>query len=92
MKTEGVNMLGNIIGVNYSQIFQQVIKDKNVREGLADFIVYCFEECVELEDAIVAKFSENKKLEKIIDDRILYLANANDTKNRFTRQLREGVQ
>lgn len=84
-------MLGNMIGINYEQIFQQVIKDKNVREGLADFIVYCFEECVELEDALVEKFRENKKLEQLIDDRILALANKNDTKTRFTRQLKEGA-
>jgi len=83
-------MLGNLIGINYSQIFEQVIKDKNVREGLADFIVYCFEECVELEDAIVAKFKENKQLEQLIDDRILALANKNETKTKFTRYLREG--
>lgn len=84
-------MLGSLIGVNYDQIFQQVLKDKNVRATLADFIIYCFEECVELEDAIVCKFKENKALEKVIDDRILALANANETKNKFTRQLREGV-
>lgn len=84
-------MFGNMIGINYEQIFQQVIKDKNVRDGLADFIVYCFEECVELEDALIEKFQENKKLEKIIDDRILALAKDTETKNRFTRQLKEGV-
>lgn len=84
-------MLGNMLGINYEQIFQQVIKDRNVREGLADFIVYCFEECVELEDAIVNKFSTNKKLEKMIDDRILALANNSETKSKFTRQLREGI-
>ena len=84
-------MLGSLIGVNYDQIFQQVLKDKNVRATLADFIVYCFEECVELEDAIVCKFKESKSLEKVIDDRILALASANETKNKFTRQLKEGV-
>ena len=84
-------MFGNMIGINYVQIFQQVMNDKNVREGLADFIVYCFEECVELEDALVDKFKENKKLEKLIDDRILALATQNETKIKFTRQLKEGV-
>lgn len=84
-------MFGNVIGINYEQIFQQIMKDKNVREALADFIVYCFQECVELEDALVEKFKDNKKLEQLIDDRILVLANKNETKNRFTRQLREGV-
>ena len=85
-------MLGNMIGINYTQIFEQVMKDKNVRSALADFIVYCFDECIELEDVMVEKFKNNKNLEKIIDDRILALANANETKNKFTRQLREGVQ
>ena len=84
-------MFGNMLGINYSQIFEQVIKDKNVRAGLADFIVYCFEECVELEDALVEKFKDNKKFEQLIDDRILELANKTETKNKFTRQLREGV-
>lgn len=84
-------MLGNMIGINYTQIFEQVMKDKNVRSALADFIIYCFDDCVELEEAMVEKFKENKTLEKIIDDRILALANANETKNKFTRQLREGV-
>ena len=84
-------MLGNMIGINYDQIFQQVLKDKNVKERLADFIVYCFEECVELEDAIVTKFSQNEKLEKIIDDRILTLATKTETKNKFVRQIREGA-
>lgn len=83
-------MFGNMIGLNYGQIFQQIIKDKNVRDNLADFMVYCFEECVELEDAIINKFKENKELEKIIDDRILALANQNETKTKFTRKLREG--
>lgn len=84
-------MLGNMIGINYTQIFEQIMKDKNVRSALADFIIYCFDDCVELEEAMVEKFKENKTLEKIIDDRILALANANETKNKFTRQLREGV-
>lgn len=84
-------MFGNMIGINYAQIFKEVLADKNVREGLADFIVYCFEECVELEDALVAKFKENKELEQIIDDRILALANKNETRSKFTRQLREGA-
>ena len=84
-------MLGNMIGINYTQIFEQVMKDKNVRSALADFIIYCFDDWVELEEAMVEKFKENKTLEKIIDDRILALANANETKNKFTRQLREGV-
>ena len=84
-------MFGNLIGINYNEIFQQVLKDKNVREGLADFIIYCFEDCIELEDAIVTKFKDNKKLEQLIDDRILALANKNETKNRFTRQLKEGA-
>lgn len=84
-------MFGNMIGINYGQIFEQVIKDKNVRENLADFIVYCFEECVELEDALVDKFKDNKKLEQLIDDRILALANKAETKNKFTRQIKEGV-
>lgn len=82
-------MFGNVLGINYDQIFQQVLKDRNVREHLADFMIYCFEECVELEDAIVAKFAQNKKLEQIIDDRILTLANRAETKNKFTRKLRE---
>lgn len=81
-------MFGNMIGINYSQIFEQVIKDKNVREGLADFIVYCFEECVELEDALVEKFRTNEKLEHLIDDRILAIANKTETKNKFTRQIK----
>lgn len=84
-------MFGNMIGINYSQIFEQVIKDKGVREHLADFIVYCFDECVELEDAIINKFKDNKKLEAIIDERILELATKNETKTKFTRQLKEGV-
>ena len=82
-------MLGNMLGINYTEIFQQVMRDKNVREGLADFMVYCLQECVEMEDALVEKFSTNKRLEQIIDDRILSLANKTETKNRFTRQLRE---
>ena len=85
-------MFGNMLGINYDQIFQQVLKDKNVREHLADFIVYCFDECVELEDAIVNKFKENKELEKLIDDRILVLANKNETKSKFTRRLREEIE
>lgn len=84
-------MFGNMIGINYGQIFEQIIKDKNVRANLADFIVYCFEECVELEDALVDKFKDNKKLEQLIDDRILALANKAETKNKFTRQIKEGV-
>lgn len=84
-------MLGNMLGINYSEIFQQVIKDKNVRERLADFMVYCFEECIELEDALVEKFRSNKKLEQLIDDRIMALADKTETKNKFTRQLKEGV-
>ena len=84
-------MFGNMLGINYSEIFQQVMKDKNVREGLADFMVYCFEECIELEDALVEKFQSNKKLERIIDDRIMELASKSETKNKFTRQLKEGV-
>ena len=84
-------MLGNMLGINYSEIFQQVIKDKNVREHLADFMVYCFEECIELEDALVEKFRSNKKLEQLIDDRIMALADKTETKNKFTRQLKEGV-
>ena len=82
-------MLGNMLGLNYDQIFQQILKDKNVREHLADFMRYCFEDCIELEDIIVNKFKENKKLEQIIDDRILALANQNETKTRFTRRLKE---
>ena len=82
-------MFGNMLGINYDQIFQQVLKDKNVREHLADFMIYCFNECIELEDAIVCKFKENKELEKIIDDRILTLANNSETKSKFTRKLRE---
>lgn len=82
-------MLGNMLGLNYDQIFQQILKDKNVREHLADFMIYCFEDCIELEDIIVNKFKENKKLEQIIDDRILALANQNETKTRFTRRLKE---
>lgn len=84
-------MLGNMLGINYSEIFQQVIKDRNVREHLADFMVYCFEECIELEDALVEKFRSNKKLEQLIDDRIMALADKTETKNKFTRQLKEGV-
>lgn len=82
-------MLGNMLGLNYDQIFQQILKDKNVREHLADFMIYCFENCIELEDIIVNKFKENKKLEQIIDDRILALANQSETKTRFTRRLKE---
>ena len=81
-------MLGNMLGINYNQIFEQVIKDKNVRAGLADFIVYCFEECVELEDALVEKFKTNEKLEQLIDQRIMVLADKTETKNKFTRQLK----
>lgn len=82
-------MLGNIVGINYEHIFQSVIADKKVRGMLADFIVYCFQECVELEDALVQKFKDNKELERIIDDRILALAGQHETKRRFTQRLKE---
>ena len=82
-------MFGDLLGINYDQIFQQVLKDRNVRAHLADFMIYCFEECIELEDAIVNKFKTNKNLESIIDERILALANKNDKKSRFTKILRE---
>lgn len=85
-------MLGNFLGVNYNEIFKQVINDKNVKSTLADFIVYCFDNCIELEDVMVEKFKTNNRLVQIIDERITALANNSETKSKFTRQIREGNQ
>ena len=85
-------MLGSMLGINYNEIFKQVMNDKNVKSTLADFIVYCFDNCIELEDVMVEKFKNNKQLVQIIDDRITTLANNSETKSRFTKQIREGNQ
>jgi lipoate synthase len=81
-----------MLGINYNEIFKQVMNDKNVKSTLADFIVYCFDNCIELEDVMIEKFKNNKQLVQIIDDRITTLANNSETKSRFTKQIREGNQ
>jgi hypothetical protein len=79
-----------MLRLNYSEIFKQVMQDKNVKSTLADFIVYCFDNCIELEEVMVDKFKNNKQLVQIIDERITTLATSAETKSKFTRQIREG--
>lgn len=81
-------MLNNLIGVNYSKIFQSVLQDEKVRSMMADFMVYCFEECIELEDVVIQKFEKSDKLKTIIDKRILELAKEKDMKDKIVTRIK----
>lgn len=82
-------MLNSLVGINYSKIFQSVLQDEKVRSMMADFMVYCFEECVELEDSIITKFEKNDKLKNIIDKRILELAKERDMKDKIVSRIKQ---
>lgn len=79
-------MFNNLIGINYSEIFNSLLKDQKVRSMMGDFIVFCVDNCVEMEDALADLITKSDKIKSAIDKRFTDIAKEAELKDRITKR------
>lgn len=79
-------MFNNLIGINYSEVFGSILKDEKVRSMMGDFVVFCVDNCVEMEDALADLISKSDKIKSALDKRFIDIAKETEMKEKVMRR------
>lgn len=79
-------MFNNLIGINYSEVFGSILKDEKVRSMMGDFVVFCVDNCVEMEDALADLITKSDKIKSALDKRFIDIAKETEMKEKVMRR------
>lgn len=79
-------MFNNLIGINYSEVFSSILKDEKIRSMMGDFVVFCVDNCVEMEDALADLITKSDKIKSALDKRFIDIAKEAEMKEKVMRR------
>lgn len=79
-------MFNNLIGINYSEVFSSILKDEKIRSMMGDFVVFCVDNCVEMEDALADLITKSDKIKSALDKRFIDIAKETEMKEKVMRR------
>ena len=73
--------------INYSEIFQSLMRDRKVTEMMGDFLIQTMDHCSEFREKVIEKVLESDDISSLIENKILELSKKNSIKSKIYEKM-----